>query len=368
MTEPQPAAGPRLSWDIGTAYELFVSLTVLHAPENYGIRASWAAGIRSRIPTAERKLLEETLPFIGVPMAWLYTLPRPKDAISAMWALRQIPPAERLVHLLGAEMGRDDYLSALKAIAERRSWDEKDLTWFLEHYSHAKAYAKIGREQIARYLDWWTRPDELGEGFLAALQAYHQAFFEEEEKRLAPVLEAGLERARQLAAGMHPSELLTELSQGVQFDENITFPEIVIIPAFWSTPLLLFDMSSPERMLFLFGARPASMAAIPGEMVPEGLLRSLKALADPTRLKILYHLEREAATPSELARHLHLRPPTVTHHLSDLRLAGLVNLTVKGQEKLYRARREALRQAFASLESFLDNESPAGSGPASPSL
>ncbi|MGD0611916.1 MAG: metalloregulator ArsR/SmtB family transcription factor [Anaerolineales bacterium] len=69
------------------------------------------------------------------------------------------------------------------------------------------------------------------------------------------------------------------------------------------------------------------MSTLPEELVPDRLLRSLKMLADPTRLKILYYISQEEVTPSQLARRLHLRAPTVTHHLNELRLAGLVNLT-----------------------------------------
>ncbi|HAX68574.1 MAG TPA: hypothetical protein DCY14_03120, partial [Anaerolineae bacterium] len=74
---------PSIVWDFGTAYELFVSLHVLHEPDYFGIRPSYAAGVRSRIPAAERKLLEEVFPITGVPLKWLSTLPAPKDAISA---------------------------------------------------------------------------------------------------------------------------------------------------------------------------------------------------------------------------------------------------------------------------------------------
>ena len=95
------------------------------------------------------------------------------------------------------------------------------------------------------------------------------------------------------------------------------------------------------------------MSAIPGELVPDGLLISLKALADPTRLKILCYLNQEELTPSELSRRLNLRAPTVTHHLKELRLAGLVNLTLHGQEKLYRARLEALDAMQGDLKEFL---------------
>jgi DNA-binding transcriptional ArsR family regulator len=114
-------------------------------------------------------------------------------------------------------------------------------------------------------------------------------------------------------------------------------------------------------MLFLFGARPANMSAIPGELVPDGLLRSLKSLADPTRLKILYYLSQEELTPSKLAQRLHLRAPTLTHHLSDLRLAGLVNLTIKGQEKFYTTRFEAIDTTHTTLKAFLQKP-PEGNG------
>jgi hypothetical protein len=38
--------GPRLHWDYGTAYDLFVSLMVLHKPSKFGLRGAWAKGVR----------------------------------------------------------------------------------------------------------------------------------------------------------------------------------------------------------------------------------------------------------------------------------------------------------------------------------
>ena len=131
---------------------------------------------------------------------------------------------------------------------------------------------------------------------------------------------------------------------------------MILIPAYWTTPLVLLENIGNHQSIFLFGARPATMSATPGELVPDGLLRELNALSDSTRLKILFYLSKEELTPSELARRLRLRAPTVTHHLSELRLAGLVNLTARGQEKYYSTRREALKATFTNLETFLDNE------------
>jgi DNA-binding transcriptional ArsR family regulator len=351
--KPAPTAtASTLSWDYGTAYELFISLHVLHLPEHYGLRAAWAAGIRSRIPAAERKFLEEVIPFLGMPLGWVYQLPTPKDALSVLYALRQIPPEKRLLTVVDIENWHEEkFKPVFRDLLERGAWTKDD---FALLKSLLKEKKDFDEKALTHFLDWWVRPAESGEMLLLSLQAYQQVFFEEEEKRVAPVLKAGLERAQDLAGKMGLPELMVELSQGVRFDEPIE-KELVIAPAYWTTPLVVLEHLSEERMLFLFGARPANMSATPGELVPDGLLRGLKALADSTRLKILYYLSREELTPSELSRRLHLRAPTVTHHLGELRLAGLVNLTVRGQEKFYSARREALNATCKSLDQFLDS-------------
>jgi len=359
----QKTPSSTIRWDIGTAYELFISLHVLNAPEEFGLRASWAAGVRSRIPADARKILEDLYNLTGVPIKWLSTLPEPKDAITALWALKQIPPAERLLQIYyirekcletGDSEKEEHYQTIMQTIlrvSEERAWTQADLTLLTDFLiKHEK---KTTKEKIATYLDWCSRPEELGEAFLAALQAYYQAFFEEEEKRVAPVLAEGLARAKKLAAQLNIHDLFSELSQGVQLSEEFQASNYVLVPAFWTTPLILFDRLDKDTMLLLFGARPAGMSAIPGELVPDGLVRTLKALGDPSRLKILNYLSKEELTPSELARRLHLRAPTVTHHLRELRLSGLVNLKVQGQEKRYTARIEALDLMCNILKDFL---------------
>jgi DNA-binding transcriptional ArsR family regulator len=93
------------------------------------------------------------------------------------------------------------------------------------------------------------------------------------------------------------------------------------------------------------------------------LLGALKALGDPTRLRILRYLVAESLTPTQLARRLRLRAPTVVHHLDVLRLARLVHLTLKSGEKWrYAARPEAVRTTFDALEEFLEAENPDNAG------
>jgi DNA-binding transcriptional ArsR family regulator len=345
--EPQTTT---LGWDVGTAYELFVSLHVLNEPERYDLRPSWAAKIRARIPTTERTFLEEIQPFISFPLGWVHGLPQPKNAITVLYALQQIPAAQRGITLMDLEKGIKPESAHLLRIAERRRWDKQDLSDLVGPMCHDTV--DQDEQRLIGFLNWLARPDDFGGLLYSALQAYYTAFFEQEEQRVGPVLIAGLKRAKELAARLTIPELITELSQGVRFTETLG-RELIVVPTYWMTPLVHLDQIGPDRKLLLFGARPSNMSAIPGELVPDGMLIALKALADPTRLKILRYLSQEELTPSELSRRLNLRAPTVTHHLKELRLAGLINLTLRGQERLYRARLGALDSIHSDLKGFL---------------
>jgi DNA-binding transcriptional ArsR family regulator len=99
-------------------------------------------------------------------------------------------------------------------------------------------------------------------------------------------------------------------------------------------------------------------------MVPDALLRALKALSDPTRLKILHYLSQEPLSPAALSRKLRLRAPTVTHHLQTLRLAGLVQVTLsEGKEKKsFATRTETVKATCTALEAFLSEGMPLDDG------
>lgn len=57
-----------------------------------------------------------------------------------------------------------------------------------------------------------------------------------------------------------------------------------------------------------------------------------KALADPTRLKMLQRLAHTPATVTELIEHVDLSQPLVSWHLRRLRAAGLVETRRSGRE------------------------------------
>jgi DNA-binding transcriptional ArsR family regulator len=148
-----------------------------------------------------------------------------------------------------------------------------------------------------------------------------------------------------------------DLSRGVQIESLVHYDQVVFAPSYWMTPLVTWSEINPQKILLLYGGRPADEALVPGETVPEAMLRGLRALDDPTRLKVLRYLTKEPLTPSKLAQRLRLRAPTVIHHLNELRLAGLVHVNVSASgEKSYVIRAETIDTTFAALKRFLEAE------------
>jgi ArsR family transcriptional regulator, arsenate/arsenite/antimonite-responsive transcriptional repressor len=80
--------------------------------------------------------------------------------------------------------------------------------------------------------------------------------------------------------------------------------------------------------------------------------RLLKALADPTRLRILSLLSRHEGEVCvfEIVESFTLEQPTISHHLRILRDAGLVDCRKKGLWAYYYVRREALGRAREVIE------------------
>lgn len=60
-----------------------------------------------------------------------------------------------------------------------------------------------------------------------------------------------------------------------------------------------------------------------------------QALSDPTRRKILKLLKDNDMAAGEIAEHFNISKPSISHHLSILKNAGLVDSEKKGQNIIY---------------------------------
>lgn len=77
------------------------------------------------------------------------------------------------------------------------------------------------------------------------------------------------------------------------------------------------------------------------------------ALADPTRILILYALDEQARNVTELTEELGATQPTTSRHLKILRERGLVNTIRQGTTITYQLADKRLIQALDLLRSVL---------------
>jgi DNA-binding transcriptional ArsR family regulator len=89
--------------------------------------------------------------------------------------------------------------------------------------------------------------------------------------------------------------------------------------------------------------------------------RALHAIADPTRRRILQVLKdgkNSEIRPGflcggDIEERIRLSQPTISHHMSILTKAGLVEATKQGQWRWYRRDEKAIRQVLKSLRGKL---------------
>jgi ArsR family transcriptional regulator, arsenate/arsenite/antimonite-responsive transcriptional repressor len=84
----------------------------------------------------------------------------------------------------------------------------------------------------------------------------------------------------------------------------------------------------------------------------EQMARKLKALSDPTRLRVLSHVAAQgcdAVCACDLTETLDISQPTISHHLKKLVEAGLLTREQRGKWAHY----TVVREAFAELRQFL---------------
>jgi DNA-binding transcriptional ArsR family regulator len=99
---------------------------------------------------------------------------------------------------------------------------------------------------------------------------------------------------------------------------------------------------------------------------PTPLDRTLHAIADPTRRHILRALKQRGVPSTNAPFHgknglcagdveecVRLSQPTISHHMSILTKAGLVDAVKQGQWRWYRRNEKALRQLVKSLRTQL---------------
>ena len=82
------------------------------------------------------------------------------------------------------------------------------------------------------------------------------------------------------------------------------------------------------------------------------LNKTMQALSDQTRQKILKLLKGKDMSAGEIGQHFNITPPSLSHHLNVLKQAELVTYQRKGQELIYSLNLSVFEEVAKTLIKF----------------
>lgn len=92
----------------------------------------------------------------------------------------------------------------------------------------------------------------------------------------------------------------------------------------------------------------------------EAAVKTLKLLADPTRLRIVWALLHGEHSVNDLASHVGVRPTAVSQHLAKLRLSGVVRTRRDGNHIFYAADNEHIERLASDALLHADHQVTGG--------
>ena len=82
------------------------------------------------------------------------------------------------------------------------------------------------------------------------------------------------------------------------------------------------------------------------------LSKTMQALSDPTRRKILEMLKKKDMAAGEIGRNFNITLPSLSHHLNTLKQADLVISERRGQEIIYSLNLSVFEEVAETLVKF----------------
>jgi DNA-binding transcriptional ArsR family regulator len=276
-------------------------------------------------------------------------------------AIHEQLPAEAAVQLTRKSVARllkdaDEILVQLAYACPDKADVAGFLGWFgqLTAGSAYEALAPVVREpgpRLARDFNAWR------DNILDLLGVWNSAYF----RHVDPAILHGLrEQASLLRARIprsKPGELVESVTNGLVVEAAADLHNVVLVPQYHHRPYNT-DVGIHDGLIILY---PCDAAVVPPEDEPPArLMRLTHALGDESRLRMLRFLARTPSSSlTEVARFAGLSQPTVHHHLTQLRAAGLVRIlfSASGPSR-YSLRPHALEQLAEQLGAYLEVADP----------
>jgi DNA-binding transcriptional ArsR family regulator len=329
-------------------YDLLVSLRALYNPRIYRETRGWASTTRATLDPA---LFERGRFFFqGCDTALGYGAgrlipdlgpsPVPEDLIRAV---RAAQPADLALLMLDTGETTDETLDLFRRVLAGHSDSSA------EQVLHA-----LPTEWARRCRRVLVDPIGVQSELASLLNEYLDVQFVGESTHVDASITAAAKTAEGLLALLPTAEVIERLTGGYTIGEDLSLKRITLAPSVFIHPFMSSRVDEQAGVaLVIFGV--ASDVFLKYEPVPidPALVRAMKALADPGRLRVLRLLGRGPMFGVELIQALRLAPPTVHHHLAQLRAAGLVRQERTKGGMRYTIRQDAAHRTLHELEELV---------------
>ena len=216
-----------------------------------------------------------------------------------------------------------------------------------------EAYAALAA-QLRQWKGYVVVPETLAElapGARRVLAAWLPRF-EQVEARVGRMLARDIAGRRVDDAAANPLGFVEKATNGIRMVPDQRTRRIVLAPSYFGRPYNSLTKVG-ETTLICYPIADSALGAGGRAAPPVATVRLYRALGDESRLRILRLLAERDRYLTELAVELDLSKPTVSHHLAQLRSAGLVTMTEQGNLTYYTLRRDRASEAGPELSAFL---------------
>ena len=185
---------------------------------------------------------------------------------------------------------------------------------------------------------------------LDLLGIWQMSYFRHIDRAILESLRREANSLRKRIKALPAQQLVEEVTNGLIVEPSPELRKVTLVPQYHHRPYN-HQTDTQDGMLILY---PFDALPTPADLPTPGLLRLTHALSDESRLRMLRFLSNGPCSLTEVARFAGLSQPTVHHHLTQLRAAGLVRIhcTLSSPNR-YSLRPHALEQLSEQLGAYL---------------
>jgi DNA-binding transcriptional ArsR family regulator len=189
------------------------------------------------------------------------------------------------------------------------------------------------------------------------LRTWNTHYFRTFDPDVLAALRADADCVRAQLGATPPGELVEQVTNGIWIESDMQ--RVLLVPQYHMRPYN-HDCTLADGQILLY---PAELTCDPADGPSAALMRLTRGLGDESRLRILRFLATSPRSLTEVARFGGLSQPTVHHHLTQLRSAGLVRVHCSLSAPVrYTLRPHALERLVQQLGTYLEPAPLKGDG------